>query len=363
MRLRPPWHNLHQFIPPEVPWNVGPSACKLLYIAGIVLAAVVAVIAALGLGRRGHWWVRVVTMLALALALGAVAVALTGSRVAQVALGAALGAVVLARTLPWWVLVVPLLSVLTTLALPSGSRWARAASDSSMGLWIDLWRGAQALIQDHPWSGVGTNALELMNRWYLSDRAWDCFGTCLNEVLTIAVWWGLPLEVEARPGCESHGVHGAEALWRLLDHRLPGDGQPWCIRGDISYGNETMIAGCEARRRDFHFNLGKSSGVKALIDEPDDGQHTWGDASHGWQGSELQAQLTNWTQFRRLIVIHRPIVHLKTPVIAGHQLASAEPNCAPMTAASTLSSPPPSSIPSAPSPNSTATGPTAKCLR
>ena len=83
-----------------------------------------------------------------------------------------------------------------------------------------------------------------------------------------------------------------EALWQLLDHRLPGDGQPWCIRGDISYGNKTMIAGWEARRRDFLFKLPKSSGVKMLIDEPDDGQHTWGDVGQGWQNRELHVQLT-----------------------------------------------------------------------
>ena len=139
----------------------------------------------------------------------------------------------------------------------------------------------------------------------------------------------LPLEVEARPGNESHGVHGADALWRLLDHRLPGDGQPWCIRGDISYGNETMIAGCEARRRDFLFKLRKSSGIKAIIDEPDVGQHTWCDAGQGWQGRELQAQLTNWTQSRRLIVMRKPLVHLKTPVIAGHQTSICEAELCP----------------------------------
>ena len=61
----------------------------------------------------------------------------------------------------------------------------------------------------------------------------------------------LPLDVEARPGNESHGVYAAEQVWRLLDHRLPADAQPWCIRGDISYGNESIISGCEQRKRDF----------------------------------------------------------------------------------------------------------------
>jgi hypothetical protein len=129
----------------------------------------------------------------------------------------------------------------------------------------------------------------------------------------------LPLDVEARPGNESHGVHGAEALWRLLDHRLPAAGQPWCIRGDISYGNETIISGCEDRRRDFLFKLRRSHGVKAIIDAPDTGEHTWVDAGQGWHGRELQARLGTWTNERRAIVLRRPLDHLKTPVIGGHQ--------------------------------------------
>ena len=56
-----------------------------------------------------------------------------------------------------------------------------------------------------------------------------------------------------------------------------------------------------------------------LIDEPDDGQHTWGDAGQGWQGPELHVPLTHWTPSRRPIVMRRPLVHLKTPVIADHQ--------------------------------------------
>jgi hypothetical protein len=52
----------------------------------------------------------------------------------------------------------------------------------------------------------------------------------------------LPLDVEAKPGNQSHGVHGAEALWHLLYHRLPSEGQPWCIRGDMSYANSRPTA-------------------------------------------------------------------------------------------------------------------------
>ena len=129
----------------------------------------------------------------------------------------------------------------------------------------------------------------------------------------------LPLYVEARPGSESHGIHGAEALWRLLDHRLSAAGQPWCIRGDISYGNETLIAGCEVRRRDFLLTLRRSRGVKDIIDAPDIADHTPVDAGQGWQGREVAARLSIWTNERRVIVLCRPLHQLKATMIAGHQ--------------------------------------------
>ena len=129
----------------------------------------------------------------------------------------------------------------------------------------------------------------------------------------------LPLDVEARPGNESHGSHGAEALWQLLDHRLPAAGQPWCIRGDISYGNDTFLAGCEARRRVFLFKLRRSRGVKAMIDAVDDGTHTWVDAGQGWFGREIHAKLGTWAQERRIIILRKPTVRLHPDRIAPAQ--------------------------------------------
>jgi hypothetical protein len=115
----------------------------------------------------------------------------------------------------------------------------------------------------------------------------------------------LPLDVEALPGNASHGVYGAPALWRLMDERLPADGQPWCVRGDISYGNEEIITGCETRRRDYLFKVRKSTGIKALIREVEVPEQAWGDAGQGWQGSERRARLMGWSAERRLIVLRR----------------------------------------------------------
>ena len=101
----------------------------------------------------------------------------------------------------------------------------------------------------------------------------------------------LPIDVDERPGNESQGVHAAEALWILLAQRLPADAQPWCVGGDISYGNETMISGCESRHRDYLFKIKKNGKIKALLNEFDDWSHVWCDAGQNWQGREVRAPL------------------------------------------------------------------------
>ena len=59
-----------------------------------------------------------------------------------------------------------------------------------------------------------------MRRWGIISTKKSCPSYRYHSFLIGGL--RLPLEVEARPGTESHGVHGAEALWRLLDRRLRG---------------------------------------------------------------------------------------------------------------------------------------------
>ena len=116
----------------------------------------------------------------------------------------------------------------------------------------------------------------------------------------------LPIDVEALPGNESHGSHAAHALWHLLDHRLPPAAHPWCIRGDISYGNETYLTGCEQRRKDFLFKLKQTKKIKALCDDVSVLPTDWEPAGHGWQGRESVAKLDGWSQERRIIILRKP---------------------------------------------------------
>jgi len=73
------------------------------------------------------------------------------------------------------------------------------------------------------------------------------------------------LGVEVRPGNEHSGSFGLSKLFEFLD-RLPKDKRPSLFRGDVSYGSEAMMSGCEVRDQGYIFKLRSTKNVKALID-------------------------------------------------------------------------------------------------
>jgi hypothetical protein len=115
----------------------------------------------------------------------------------------------------------------------------------------------------------------------------------------------LVLDVEVQAGNRSAGSHGLAGLERLLDS-FPRAAQPFCIRGDISYGNETMLSVAEQRSVDYLFKLRQTRGVQTLIERLC-WQHSWDDAGLGWQGTESSLQLQGWTKKRRVVVLRRRV--------------------------------------------------------
>ena len=100
----------------------------------------------------------------------------------------------------------------------------------------------------------------------------------------------LPIDGEALPGNHPHGSPGADALWHLVDHHLSAEAHPWCIRGDMSYGTETYLSGCEQRKKDDLFKVKQSKGIQALCDDVSVPVTAWEVAGHGWEGREATAQ-------------------------------------------------------------------------
>ena len=116
----------------------------------------------------------------------------------------------------------------------------------------------------------------------------------------------LVLEAEVHAGNETAGCYSHEGLWDLLDNRLPRHLHPKLIRGDIGFGNEDTMIGCEARGTKFLFKLRQSANVKKLLEQLEKDNYAWLDAGDGWQGHEAKLQLMGWSCSRRVIVLRRP---------------------------------------------------------
>jgi hypothetical protein len=114
------------------------------------------------------------------------------------------------------------------------------------------------------------------------------------------------LDVELRPGNETAGCYSQPALWKLLDP-LPNRLRPKLIRGDVGYGNESMMRACEERDASFLFKVSRSQPVKSLIARVEKERPEWTDAGGGWSGCESVLKLDSWSRERRAIILRRPV--------------------------------------------------------
>lgn len=119
----------------------------------------------------------------------------TGSRAAVLAFVVGVAVLGAVRAVPWrWALLALALAGGSVIATGTGLRIAGVGTDPSVSdRWV-LWRASLALIADHPWRGVGTHELaSLLGTWYLPDGYRLRFATALNDVLTCAACWGVPV--------------------------------------------------------------------------------------------------------------------------------------------------------------------------
>jgi len=112
------------------------------------------------------------------------------------------------------------------------------------------------------------------------------------------------LDVEVHSGKETAGLHSHSRLWSLLDE-MPLHMRPSLVRGDIGFGNEGTMVGCEVRSQNFLFKLKQSPKVKKLISELGTPGHNWVNAGEGWLGHESEIKLSGWTSTRRVVVLKR----------------------------------------------------------
>lgn len=102
----------------------------------------------------------------------------------------------------------------------------------------------------------------------------------------------LVLEVEVQVGNQSHSNHSLPGLIALLN-RLPAEGKPEFVRGDIGYGTDNIMRELEAIYQPYLFKLRRSKYVKELIHR----HHClgqWTFIRKGWEAKEDRLQLSGW---------------------------------------------------------------------
>ena len=129
----------------------------------------------------------------------------------------------------------------------------------------------------------------------------------------------LVLEVEVKPGNQTHSKHSSPGLWDLLE-RIGRAHWPALIRGDRDWGTEANMQRCEQEGLPYLFKQRLTKGTKRLIErllrEAD-----WCDAGQGWQGAEAELRLSGWSRSRRVVVLRRRLkdndIALESPDESG----------------------------------------------
>lgn len=163
----------------------------------LMIAAVVAVAFALMLRGRARWLS--------ALALFVVAVGLLQTMTRSAIVGLLVGsAVVVVVALPrrgwWWV---GAGAVAVGIVLATGEHfvperlWQRITPETLMEgrnaqARFDMWRAGLGMIADHPWTGVGDVSLGELSEPYYSREPERLHGHMHNNLVQVAVIWGLP---------------------------------------------------------------------------------------------------------------------------------------------------------------------------
>ncbi|MEK9141569.1 MAG: transposase [Nitrospirota bacterium] len=115
----------------------------------------------------------------------------------------------------------------------------------------------------------------------------------------------LALAVDVLPGNETAPLHSMPGIWAWLD-ALPKTARPAVLRGDVAFGNESVLREAEARAQPYLTKLRLTKHVKALI-QTLFRSNAWEEAGHGWEGVEDTLQLSGWSRTRRVVVLRRPL--------------------------------------------------------
>ena len=111
------------------------------------------------------------------------------------------------------------------------------------------------------------------------------------------------LGVDVHPGNESAGCFGMPALWKFIDS-LPAGRLPRLIRGDVSYGSESIMRAAERRKLRYLFKLRRSRSVRRDFSRACS-FGKWEDAGDGWEAC-VSTEHSGAGTSRRRIFLRRP---------------------------------------------------------
>ena len=112
------------------------------------------------------------------------------------------------------------------------------------------------------------------------------------------------LGVGVSPGKQHSAKYGLPGLWGIID-ALPRGCRPRYVRGDIAYGNESIMVEAEQRAQPYLFRLKNTKNVQRKIRQMEQDPDAWINAGEGWQGAECVLQLSGWSRQRRCVILRR----------------------------------------------------------
>lgn len=116
----------------------------------------------------------------------------------------------------------------------------------------------------------------------------------------------MALNVDVQDGKKIAGCYSMSYLWKLLES-ISREYWPEFIRGDISYGTDTIMSELESRDVNYLFKIKCSRKIKALIKYKMEHTLEWSKAGHGYEGVEDRIQLSGWNRSRRVIILRRRV--------------------------------------------------------
>ena len=116
----------------------------------------------------------------------------------------------------------------------------------------------------------------------------------------------LTLAVVVHPGGETSGTHSRTMLADYLKF-VSTVRKPRLVRGDVGFGNDSVVGDCEDAGVRYLFKVRRSKSVRRAFIDLLSTPGAWLDSTDGWQCAERDLRLDSWGRPRRMVFARRPV--------------------------------------------------------